>query len=138
MTNQTRERDLLNWIVACAERYGWLVKHVPAPMVADRKGGMRFVGSRRAAGLPDLFMLHADPPRLIIAEVKGWRGKLSKAQQEFLRMARDVADNSLMWLNDDDKNSWLERFGQKSIGVYVFEPGMEEAIEQLLRTRVLT
>ena len=126
-----KERDFLNWVIACAEQYGWLVKHVPAPMVATRDG-RRFVGSIRARGLPDLFMLHDDPPRLIIAEVKGDKGKLSKSQQEFLRMARDVAERGRQHGSD----VW-HLPEEQPVGVYVFQPGQEQMIERLLRTRVL-
>jgi hypothetical protein len=137
---RVKERDFLNWIIAVAERYGWLVKHVPAPMVATRDG-RRFVGSIRGRGLPDLFLLHDDPPRMVIAEVKGSDGKLSTAQREFLRMARDVATQTwqepMEYALDDISPVMMVATG-RAIGVYVFEPGQEEAIEQLLRTRVLS
>lgn len=103
-------------------------------MVADR-GGQKWVPARRAAGLPDLFMLHADPPRLIIAEVKGTGGKLSDAQREFLTLARGVGDLTSC-LFESVPYEGFER-AVRSVGVYVFEPGMEDAIEQMLRTRVL-
>lgn len=123
-----KERDLLNWIVACAEATGWRVYHVPAPMVANRKGG--FVGSPRAAGLPDLFLLHDDPPRMIIAEVKGTGGKLSDKQQEFLALARDVADHGIM--QDPEFNN-LDR----PLGVYAWSPDHQPIIEDILKSKVL-
>jgi VRR-NUC domain-containing protein len=122
-----RERDLLNWIIATAEATGWQVFHVPAPMTAARGGG--FVGSKRAAGLPDLFLLHDDPPRMIIAEVKGPNGELSARQEEFLRLARDVAEVS--WTPLPTGMSRL------TIGVYAWTPTDEKIIEQILRTKVL-
>lgn len=99
-------------------------------MVANRKGG--FVGSPRAAGLPDLFLLHDDPPRMIIAEVKGTGGKLSDRQREFLQMARDVAES----LFTEDRSHW-DRGGKRAIGVYAWTPEMQPMVEQLLRSRVL-
>ncbi len=119
-----KERDFLNWIVACAEATGWKVYHVPAPMVAARKGG--FVGSPRAAGLPDLFLLHDDPPRMIVAEVKGGGGKLSEKQQEFLRLARDVADECA-----------IPTINECSIGVYAWFPADQPIIETILKSKVL-
>ena len=121
-----KEKDLLNWIIACAERTGWLVKHVPAPMTAGRDG--KWHGSPRAAGLPDLFMLHDDPPRMIIAEVKGTGGKLSDRQREFLRAAQAVAEWSRDHTNyDDDRN----------LGVYAWTPADQPIIEQMLKSKIL-
>lgn len=130
-----KERDLLNWVVACAERFGWKVYHVPAPMVANRKGG--FVGSPRAAGLPDLFLLHEDPPRMIVAEVKGDKGKLSDKQREFLKMARDVADHSYLWTDTALDTEIPRRDGQRMFGVYAWTPNDQPIIEQMLRSKVL-
>jgi hypothetical protein len=128
----TRERDLLNWIIATAETFGWTVFHVPAPMTAARGGG--FVGSKRAAGLPDLFLLCDDPPRMIIAEVKGPKGKLSERQQKFLRLARGVAD-----LTTAEAESWYEIPKPGTlIGVYAWTPADEPIIERILRSKVVT
>ena len=133
-----RERDFLNWIIAVAEQFGWHCYHVPAPMTAARGGG--FVGSKRAAGLPDLFLLHDDPPRMIIAEVKGPKGKLAARQQEFLRLARDVADNTFApaeIVSHNIDGSTTSRF-PRAIGVYAWTPADEQAIEDILRSRVVT
>ncbi len=133
-----KERDFLNWIIACAEATGWKVWHVPAPMVAGRKG--QFVGSPRAAGLPDLFLLHDDPPRMIVAEVKGTGGKLSERQQEFLQMARDVAEATagnesvVDHVQEDGEPIWTF---PRVVGVYVWMPEHQEIIEDILRSKVL-
>lgn len=130
-----KERDFLNWIIACAEATGWKVYHVPAPMVAARKGG--FVGSPRAAGLPDLFLLHDDPPRMVIAEVKGDRGKLSDKQREFLALARLVADESYAW-TDTALDTVIPRLeGQRMVGVYAWVPDNQPIIETMLKSKVL-
>ena len=121
-----KERDFLNWIIACAEATGWKVWHVPAPMVAGRKG--QFVGSPRAAGLPDLFLLHDDPPRMIVAEVKGDGGKLSDKQREFLSMARAVAEATCL--------SPLKP-SSCPVGVYAWTPDDQKIIEGILRSKVL-
>lgn len=121
-----REKEFMNWVIQTAETFNWLVKHVPAPMVA---AGDTWRPYKKAAGLPDLFLLHDDPPRMVIAEVKGTNGKLSDAQRQFLRMAREVAEY--------EHPTGLDP-AERSLGVYVFEPGQEEAITQILRTRVLS
>jgi VRR-NUC domain len=129
-----REKDFLNWVIQTAETFNWLVKHVPAPMVA---AGDTWRPYKKAAGLPDLFLLHDDPPRMVIAEVKGTNGKLSDAQRQFLRMARDVAEyvGRTSWTAQELAEADLS---ERTLGVYVFQPGMEEAITQILRTRVLS
>lgn len=125
------EKELLNWIVGAAEATGWLVKHVPSPMVADKRTGM-WRPFARAAGLPDLFMLHSDPPRLIIAEVKGETGKLSPKQQEFLQAAQAVAD-----AQDQALNMLTSEFQPRTLGVYAWAPKDMSIIEEILKTRNL-
>jgi hypothetical protein len=109
-------------------------------MTAARGGG--FVGSRRAAGLPDLFLLHDDPPRMIIAEVKGPKGKLSDRQQEFLRLAREVADGCYCYPPEDAKgNPTADRstaYMEHLVGVYAWTPADESVIEDILRSKAVT
>lgn len=124
--NPLKERDLLNWIIAAAEATGWRCYHVPAPMTAGRDG--KWHGSPRAKGLPDLFLLHDDPPRMIVAEVKGDGGKLSEAQQEFLRLARNVADSLI-----EDRLTYPVR----QIGVYAWTPAEQDIIERILKSKTL-
>lgn len=121
MTNL--EREFESWIIAVAERFRWRVWHVPAPMRAIPGGKM--VPEVRARGLPDLIMLSEDAPLLIFAEVKRKGGKLSEEQRLFLDLARAVGDAS------------EAQSGTRLVGAYVFEPGMEDAIETVLRSKVL-
>lgn len=100
-----------------------MVWHVPLPMRAI--GGGKFVPETRAAGLPDLIMLHTDPPRLIFAELKGTTGDLSDEQRAFLKAARMVA------LEAHDPN------GKCVVGSYVWRPGVEDLIETILRGKVM-
>lgn len=120
----TAEKDFLGWIVDVARRTGWTCWHVPAPMRA-LPGGRGFVGAREAAGLCDLILIHTDPPRLILAEVKGPTGKLSDKQREFLRLARAVGLAAF----DED--------GRKVVGAYSWRPGVEGLIETILKGKVL-
>lgn len=123
-----KESVWLNRVIALAEQFQWKVWHVAAPMRSDGKGG--FVGDSRAAGLCDLILLHDDPPRMVLAELKGTGGKLSDAQREFLQAARDVADSM-------PANCCGERF-DAHLGVYVWTPEDEPMVEALLRTRRLS
>lgn len=126
--NHVKEADFKAWVTETALLFGWRYWHVPAPMRATNKG---WVGAREAAGLPDLILIHDDPPRLVFAELKGTGGKLTVEQRDFLMAARDVADCA--W--DDGE---ISSKGGRPIGVYVWESGQEQLIETLLRTRVLT
>jgi hypothetical protein len=110
------EKDFQRWVTDVAERYEWLYWHVPAPMQATKKG--TFVGSKKGAGLPDLILMHDDPPRLIFAEVKGTTGwGLTKGQKRFMEAVGKIAGPTLAG--------------------YVWSPGDEDSIEAILRTRSL-
>lgn len=117
-----KEKDLLNWVLDLAARTGWRAWHVPTPMLASRHGG--FVAAKQAAGLPDLFLLCDDPPRMIIAELKGTNGKLTDAQRDFLRLAREAARNTDVMTPD-------------RVGVYAWTPNDQHLIETILTTKVL-
>lgn len=82
------EAQFQSWVVDTAKAHGWRVWHVPTPM-RPISGG-KFVPDPRGRGLPDLIMLHDDPPRLIFAELKDAEGRLSAEQIEFLRLAREL------------------------------------------------
>lgn len=128
-----KESVFQKWVVDVAKRFGWRVWHVPSPMrSADR--GRGWVGAREAAGLPDLIMIHEDPPKLIFAELKGTSGSLSVEQAEFLRLANLVAhcstiEHGIDWTTLADNS--------RPIGVYLWKPGDERAIESILRSKVL-
>lgn len=106
-----------------AVEHGWTVKHVPTPMRPTAGG--RFVPDPRGRGLLDLLLIHEDPPRIIFAECKNEVGVLSDEQKEMLRLLRQVADVTV----DVD--------GQRTIGVYVWFPGVEDLIETILRSKVM-
>ncbi len=121
-----KEKDFQRWVIDVAQRFGWKVWHVPMPV--RQIGGNQIVPDPRGRGLPDLIMLHDDPPRLVFAELKGTGGKLSTEQTEFLRLARGVAED------------WMIQSGSKvisPIGVYAWRPGGEDIIEAILRGKVM-
>lgn len=142
-----KEREFLGWILDVAARTGWRAWHVPMPV--QPVAGGRFVPSPRGKGLPDLILLHDDPPRLVFAEVKGDGGKLSEEQVEFLRLARGVADGQRALLTS--AGELLRTLGAVElganvpdsgldiapVGVYSWRPGNEELIEAVLVGKLL-
>lgn len=126
-----KETEFQGWVIDCAKRFGWRCWHVPTPMRPI--GGNKFVPESRAKGLPDLILLHDDPPRMILAELKNETGELSDEQREFLRLARDVAARS----RDITTLPGRGR-SDRVIGVYVWRPGVEDLIEAILRGKVMT
>jgi VRR-NUC domain len=117
-----KEAEFKNYVWSLARTLGWECWHVPAPMRQTRSG--EWVGAKEAAGLPDLIMMYADPPRLIFAELKGDGGKLSDEQQKFLRMAQFI-----------DRIPFAER---RRVNAYLWQPGDEQQIEDILKSRVLS
>lgn len=128
------EREFQGWIIDVAERFGWRIWHVPFPVRPI--GGNKFIPEPRAKGLADLILVHIDPPRLIFAEVKGTGGKLSDAQREFLSLVAAVGKIS----HAVDVHGLLEpglRRGGRTLAAYDWQPGMEDVIETVLRSKVL-
>lgn len=143
-----KEREFIGWILDLAARGGWRVWHVPYPVRPVGNG--RFVPEPRAKGLPDLIMLHDDPPRLVFAEVKGPGGKLSEEQVEFLRLARGVADGHrrIAEAVNDLAAAAAEAVRAAGMdaelntmpalmGVYSWRPGVEALIESILIGKVM-
>ena len=88
------EAGFQGWIVELARLSGWRVYHT-----------LRSKGSE--AGWPDLVLIR--PPRLIVAEVKTARGRLSPAQK-----------------------TWLDDLAACGVDVHVWKPDDRPAIEALL------
>lgn len=84
------ESEFQGWIIDTAKAHGWRVWHVPTPMRPI--GNSKFVPDPRGRGLPDLIMLHEDPPRLMFIEAKAQDGRVSVEQAEFLRIARAIQE----------------------------------------------
>lgn len=104
------EKDFQRWVIDVARRHRWKVWHVPAPMRWDSQSGKGFVGARDAAGLADLILV--GHTRVIFAEVKGTKGKLSDKQEEFIQAVNDI--------------------DSKDVVAYSWWPGDELAIEKIL------
>jgi hypothetical protein len=131
LRDQVKESEFQTQVIAMAERFGWQVWHVPAPMVWRAKD-QKFVPSPQGAGLPDLILLHDDPPRLVFMELKADGGKLSERQREFLLAAREVAEWSIEHEPHTSGTS-----GATTIGVFACWPDQIDHIEQMLRSRVV-
>ena len=69
------EEDLAKCIIGAAQRLGWHVKRDPPWRATGEKDDPR-------VGFPDLVMLRDG--EMIVAELKGERGRLSKAQLDWL------------------------------------------------------
>jgi hypothetical protein len=88
------------------------------------------VPDKRGAGLPDLILMHDDPPRLIFAELKGDGDyDLTPEQREFLRLARRVAAAT--------RQEFSAPMFREPVGAYSWRPGQESIIEAILRSKVL-
>lgn len=76
-------------VVDLARRLGWVVYHVP--------------DSRRvtARGCPDLVMIHERQRRLIFAELKSAKGRLSEEQALWLRVLKTAGVEAYLWRPTD-------------------------------------
>ena len=95
-----KERDLQKWIIQYAEIHGWYVYHV-----ANVRGQLR---SNTAIGYPDLTMARGD--RLVFAELKAKRGRVTEPQLRWLNRLQDL----------------------KSVECYLWKPTDMETIRELL------
>jgi hypothetical protein len=131
------ERDFQKRITDMADRFGWSWWHIPAPMIS---AGGEWRPYKKGAGVPDLILTHANPPRLVFMELKGDGGTLSDNQRGFLQAAKNVADNAaeLIYLDGGDEVQRVAAVHERPVGVYAFWPKDEPLVEQLLRSRRLT
>ena len=127
-----REKDVQKTVTDMLDVYGWEWWHVPAPMVAGRSEWRPY---RKAAGLPDIFAFHTNPPRMVILELKGVKGRLSPEQRRFLQLARDVAENAMRF---EERNEHGVSQPRKPFGVYVIGPGELDALRVILKSKILT
>ncbi len=83
---QISERDLQNAIVDAAHLYGYLVFHTRPALSAK---GWRTAVQYDGKGFPDLCLV--GPERIIFAEIKAAKGKLSREQEHWLEGLGKVA-----------------------------------------------
>jgi hypothetical protein len=98
------EADFQKRVVQYAQRRLWLVAHFPR---ANPEGRWRTAVAADAKGYPDLTMARDD--RLVVAELKGAKGRLRPEQER-----------------------WIERLGRTGVEVYVWKPADWDEIVALL------
>ncbi len=123
-----KEIEFQGWVLDTAARFGWRAWHVPMPM--RPVGGGKMVPEPRAAGLPDLILMHADPPRLIFAELKKEDGTVSEAQREFLTMAEGLRSALIDRLPGGGQ-------GHVPVAAYVWRPSHRDLVTAILRGAAL-
>lgn len=77
-----------------AAAYGWLAYHAPDNRPVTARSGRRYV-QRVTPGFPDLVLLKDD--RLIVAELKTERGRLSPEQKVWLAAFTSVGAEVTVW-----------------------------------------
>ena len=97
------EEDFKSWVIDCAHLFGWRLAHFRPGMTQK---GWRTPVEADGGGYPDLTLVRE---RVIWAEIKSEKGKLSQGQQE--------------WLDT------LKAAGQE---VYIWRPGDRDRIQEIL------
>lgn len=110
---QIDEQTLQYAIIEAARLFGWKVAHFRAARTAR---GWRTPVAADGKGFPDLVLCHPGRRRLIFAELKSTRGRLSAEQHEWLGVLGDVADvaqqvDVYLWTPDDWPDRVLEVLG---------------------------
>ena len=95
------EKDFQNTVIELAELHGWIVYHV-----ANVKHHLR---ARSSVGFPDLVAVR--PPRVIFAELKTEKGKVTPDQRIWFRALLDSG----------------------KVEVYLWRPSMWDQIVRILR-----
>lgn len=78
------EKDWQAQIIEIAELYGWFAYHT-------------YDSRRSAAGWPDLVLARPSTGELIYVELKTDKGRLTKAQQAWLRILQDCNQETHVW-----------------------------------------
>lgn len=104
--HQISEKVFTKQVIDLARWYKWLVAHFRPGM--DRRGKWQTAVQGDGAGFPDLVMVR--PPRIIFAELKSARGKLTK-----------------------DQAVWLESLRRSDVEQYEWRPEQIAEIERILK-----
>lgn len=89
------ERELQDWIVAAARLLGWFVYHARPCRTKD---GWRTAGSYDSQGYPDLTLVR---DRVVFAEIKVGRNRLSPEQVTWLEVLREAGAEAHVWTDRD-------------------------------------
>ncbi len=114
------ERDFRSQVISMAEALEWKVYHHDTQLpgrIYDVKGKLIRTRDMRGMGWPDLVMVRAreaEEPRIIFAELKSEKGRMSLEQQEWLELLGKLQ-------------------GWAKASVYLWRPADIDAAEQALR-----
>ena len=84
--NATKERDFQHSVVELAELYGWMIYHT-------------YDSRRSNPGFPDLVMVRDN--RVIFAELKTMKGKVTKHQERWLEALAKTQVEVKLWRPSD-------------------------------------
>lgn len=91
------ERDWQKIVVNYARLGGWMYHH---ELPSQRAHGRWTTHASGDAGFPDLVLVHPSG-QVIFAELKAARGKLSAAQEKWLKGLRDAGLEAHVWRPSD-------------------------------------
>jgi len=101
---QTTEADFMAQVIDLAHLYGWLVQHT-RPAWTEKGYRTPIQGD---AGFLDLVLAHLGQQRVIFAEAKSQRGRLSPAQQRWIEALKACGQEVEVWRPDDiNRITWL-------------------------------
>lgn len=99
------EDDLLAFVLDTARVFGWRTMHVrPARTVRGWRSPVQGDGK----GFPDLLAIRG--PRLVVAELKSAKGRLSGEQEEWLDDWRDIPGAEVFVWRPADLDAAIEVF----------------------------
>lgn len=105
------EKAFQQQVVALAKILGWRVYHP-------------FLSKWSERGFPDLTMVRARDRRIVFAELKAEKGRVSEAQAEWQELLEAVAYG-------DEMDTWDPN--RPHVDMYVWRPSDWDAIEKALR-----
>lgn len=96
------EKQFQSWIVVRARERGWKRQfHVLRSQVQGR-----WVTSTSTPGVPDVWLLR--PPRLVVLEVKSWRGRPTPEQLEWIGGLQQVPGVDAFIVSPNDAQDVLD------------------------------
>ena len=101
------EKDLQAAVIELANLYGWTVSHFRAAQ--NSRGDWRTPVAAQGKGFPDLTMLRGS--RIVVAELKSARGKVTREQGDWLLAWRQTAAEVFVWYPAD----WLDGTIEKAL-----------------------
>ncbi|MCK9569908.1 VRR-NUC domain-containing protein [Candidatus Pacearchaeota archaeon] len=96
-----KESEFQQQIIDVAHLHHWLVAHFRGVRIQRKDGSVYFATPVQAdgEGFPDLVMLK--PSRMVVAEIKSDKGKLSEAQEEWLNQWELAGAEVYVWRPKD-------------------------------------